>query len=155
MNRAVWTALWFSLIFAGTGWGISGEDIHRLNKAGMGAETIQLIIKEKVIETCAFTVQELIDLKIKARLSDKTLQVLITEGSFLKDRSPVVYGQDVKPVSLATVADIIELKRAGISDDIIQAIIISGSGSRNESDRDKAWQMLNNMGIVVDTRKKP
>ena len=153
MNRAVWTALWFSLIFAGTGWGISADDIHRLDKAGLGGDTIQLIIKEKVVETCAFTVQELIDLKTKARLSEKTLQVLIAEGSFLKDRSPVVYGQDVKSVRLTTVADIIELKRAGISDDIIQAIIISGSGSRNESDRDNAWRMLHSMGIVVDTRK--
>lgn len=153
MNRAVWTALWFSLIFAGTGWGISADDIHRLDMAGLGGDTIQLIIKEKVVETCAFTVQELIDLKTKARLSEKTLQVLIAEGSFLKDRSPVVYGQDVKSVRLTTVADIIELKRAGISDDIIQAIIISGSGSRNESDRDNAWRMLHSMGIVVDTRK--
>ncbi len=155
MNRAFWIVLWFSLIFAGTGWGVSGEDILRLNKAGMGSETIELIVREKIIETCAFTVQELIDLKTQARLSDKTLHILITEGSFLKNRSPVVYGQDVKPVSLTTVADIIELKRAGIGDDIIQAIIISGSGSRNESDRDKAWQMLNNMGIIVDSRKKP
>ena len=155
MNRYVWTALWFSLILAGTSWGISGEDILRLNKAGIGSETIELIIREKIIETCAFSVQDLIDLKTKARLSDKTMQVLITEGSFLKDRSPVVYGQDVKPVSVATVADVIELKRAGISDDIIQAVIISGSGSRNESDRNKAWQMLNGAGIVVDTRKNP
>ncbi len=142
-----------SLISASTGWGISGEDIQQLNKAGLGADTIQLIIREKVIETCAFTVQELIDLKTRARLSEKTLQTLISEGSFLKNRSPVVYGQDVKPVSMATVADIIELKRAGISDEVIQAIIISRSDSRNASDRDNAWQMLNKMGIVVDTRK--
>jgi hypothetical protein len=151
----VWTALWCSLIFAGTSWGISSEDILRLNKAGIGSETIGIIIREKIIETCAFSVQDLIDLKTKAKLSDKTMQILITEGSFLKDRSPVVYGQDVKPVSLTTVADIIELKRSGISDDIIQSIIISRSGSRNESDRNKAWQMLNGMGIVVDTRKNP
>jgi hypothetical protein len=153
MNKLFWTILGISLISATTGWGISGEDIHRLNKAGLGADTIQLIIKEKVIETCAFTVQELIDLKTQARLSEKTMQTLISEGSFLKNRSPVVYGQDVKPVNMATVADIIELKRAGISDEVIQAIIISRSDSRNESDRHKAWQMLNNMGIVVDTRK--
>jgi hypothetical protein len=153
MNKLFWTILGISLISATTGWGISGEDIHRLNKAGLGADTIQLIIKEKVIETCAFTVQELIDLKTQARLSEKTMQTLISEGSFLKNRSPVVYGQDVKPVNMTTVADIIELKRAGVSDDIIQAIIISRSDSRNESDRHKAWQMLNNMGIVVDTRK--
>lgn len=153
MNKLFWTILGISLISATTAWGISGEDIHRLNKAGLGADTIQLIIKEKIIETCAFTVQELIDLKTQAKLSEKTLQTLISEGSFLKNRLPVVYGQDVKPVSMATVADIIELKRAGISDEVIQAIIISRSDSRNESDRHKAWQMLNNMGIVVDTRK--
>ena len=155
MNRFFWVVLGSLLISATTGWGISGEDIHRLDKAGIGGDTIQLIIKEKVIETCAFTVQELIDLKTKARLSDKTLQVLISEGSFLKDRSPVVYGQEIKPVGQTTVADIIELKRAGISDDIIQALIISGSGSRTEADRDNAWRMLNNMGIVVDTRNRP
>jgi len=155
VNRTLWTILWILLVSVGTGWGISGEDILRLNKAGIGSDTIDLIIREKIIETCAFSVQELIDLKTRGRLSDKTLQVLIAEGSFLKDRSPVVYGQDVKPVSLATVSDIIELKQAGVSDDIIQAILISGSSSRNASDRDKAWQMLNNMGIVVDTRIKP
>jgi hypothetical protein len=153
MNKLFWTILGISLISATTAWGISGEDIHRLNKAGLGADTIQLIIKEKVIETCAFTVQELIDLKTQAKLSEKTLQTLISEGSFLKNRSPVVYGKDVKPVNMATVADIIELKRAGISDEVIQAIIISRSDSRSASDRDNAWQMLNKMGIVVDTRK--
>jgi hypothetical protein len=153
MNKLFWTILGISLISATTGWGISGEDIHRLNKAGLGEDTIQLIIKEKVIETCAFTVQELIDLKTQARLSEKTMQVLISEGSFLKNRSPVVYGQDVKPVSMTSVADIIELKRAGISDDIIQAIIISRSGTRSEADQENAWRMLNNMGIFVDTRK--
>lgn len=154
MNKYFWTVLGVFLLSASTGWGISGEDIRRLNKAGLGADTIQLIIKEKVVETCAFTVQELIDLKTKARLSEKTLQVLIAEGSFLKDRSPVVYGQDdVKPVSLSTVSDIIKLKQAGVGDDTIQAIIVSGSDARSASDRDNAWRMLNNMGIVVDTRK--
>jgi hypothetical protein len=154
VNKYFWTVLCVFLLSASTGWGISGEDIHRLTKAGLGADTIQLIIKEKVVETCAFTVQELIDLKTKARLSEKTLQVLIAEGSFLKDRSPVVYGlDDVKPVNLTTVSDIIKLKQAGVGDDTIQAIIVSGSDARSASDRDNAWRMLNNMGIVVDTRK--
>jgi hypothetical protein len=153
MNKYFWTVIGIMLLSASSVWGISGEDIQRLNKAGLGADTIQLIIREKVIETCAFSVQELIDLKIQARLSEKTIQTLISEGSFLKNRSPVVYGQDVKPVSMASVADIIEMKRAGVSDDIIQAILVSRSESRSASDREKAWRMLNNMGIVVDTRK--
>jgi hypothetical protein len=153
VNKFFCAVLGVFLLSAGTGWGISGEDIQRLSRAGLGGDTIQLIIKEKVIETCAFTVQELIDLKAKARLSEKTLQVLISEGSFLKDRSPVVYGQDVQPVRLTTVDDIIKLKQAGVGDDTIQAIIISGSGDRSASDRDNAWRMLNNMGIAVDARK--
>jgi hypothetical protein len=153
MNKILWIVFGMVLIFTDSVWGISGEDINRLNRAGLSGDTIQLIIKEKVVETCAFTVDELIDLKTKARLSDKTMQVLISEGSFLKDRSSVVYGQDVKPLNLTSVDDIIKLKQAGIGDDVIQAIIVSGSSSQNESDRDKAWQMLNNMGIVVDSRK--
>jgi len=153
MKKIFGIAFGMALIFAGTVWGISAEDIGRLNRAGLSGDTIQLIVSEKVVETCAFTVDELIDLKTKAKLSDKTMQMLISHGSFLKDRSPVVYGQDVKPLSLTSVDDIIKLKQAGISDDVIQAIIVSGSGSQNESDRDKAWQMLNNMGIVVDSRK--
>jgi len=153
MNKIFWIVVGLFLIYVGPVWGVSGDDINRLTKAGLSGDTIQLIIKEKVVETCAFTIDELIDLKTKAKLSDKTIQVLISEGSFLKDRSPVVHGQDMKPLSLTSVDDIIKLKQAGISDDVIQAIIITGSGSQNESDRDKAWQMLNNMGIVVDSRK--
>jgi hypothetical protein len=153
MNKIFGIIFGMALIFTDTAWAISGEDMGRLSRAGLSKDTIQLIITEKVVETCAFTVDELIDLKTKAKLSDKTMQVLISQGSFLKDRSPVVYGQDVKPLGLTSVDDIIKLKQAGISDDVIQAIIISGSASQTETDRDKAWQMLNNMGIVVDSRK--
>jgi len=149
----VWMVFGGLLVFSNTVWGISAEDINRLTRAGLSGDTIQLIIKEKVIETCAFTVDELIDLKTKARLSDKTMQTLISEGSFLKDRAPVVYGQDAKPLSLTSVDDIIKMKQAGISDDVIQAVIVSGSASQNGADKEKAWQMLNNMGIVVDSRK--
>jgi hypothetical protein len=153
MNKMAWMVFWGLLIFSNTVWGISAEDINRLTRAGISGDMIQLIIKEKVIETCAFTVDELIDLKTKAKLSDKTMQVLISEGSFLKDRAPVVYGQDIKPLSLTSVDDIIKMKQAGISDEVIQAVIVSGSASQNGSDKEKAWQMLNNMGIVVDSRK--
>lgn len=153
MQKTFYALLWVSLIFAAAAWGISSEDIQRLHAAGLSGETIQVVIREKVVETCAFTVQELIDLKKKAKLSDKTMQMMISEGSFLKDRSPVVYGQDVKPLNLTTADDIIKLKQAGVSDDVIQAIIISGSSSRSQTDRERAWQMLNSMGIVVDSRK--
>jgi len=152
MNRTLWIVLSISLVAVSSVWGISSEDILRLSKAGIGSETIHVIIKEKVIETCAFSVQELIDLKTKAKISDKTIQMIVTENSFLKDRAPVVYGQDIKPLRVSTIQDIIELKQAGVSDEIIQSIIISGSGSRDEADREKAWKMLNSMGIIVDKK---
>ena len=78
--------------------------------------------------------------------------MIVTENSFLKDRALVVYGQDIKPLRVSTIQDIIELKQAGVSDEIIQSIIISGSGSRDEADREKAWKMLNSMGIIVDKK---
>ena len=68
MNRTLWIVLSISLVAVSFAWGISSEDILRLSKAGIGSETIHVIIKEKVIETCAFSVQELIDLKTKAKI---------------------------------------------------------------------------------------
>ena len=140
-------------MMAGSCWAISSEDLLRLKRAGIGDAAIQTIVHEKVVETCAFSVQELIDLKTKARLSDKTLQQLVTEGSFLKDRAPVVYGKDIQSIHFTTAEDIIKLKKAGLSDAVIQSIILVGSGSGSDADRDRAWKMLNNMGIIVDTRK--
>lgn len=139
---------------AGSGWGINNNDILRLRAAGISDETLQVIIKEKVIETCAFSVQEIVDLKSKGGFSDKTIRLLINEGSFMKNRSPEVYGQDIHTLNFITLKNILELKQAGLSDEIIQAIIISMSGSINGQDREKAWDMLKNIGIVIDTRKK-
>ncbi len=143
------------VLMAASCWAISTADLLRLKRAGIGDATIQVIIREKVVETCAFSVQDLIDLKTKARLSDKTIQQLVTANSFLKDRAPVVYSKDIQSIQFTTADDIIKLKQAGLSDAVIQSIILVGSGSGSDSDRDKAWNMLNNMGIIVDTRKKP
>ena len=138
-------------IFAATGLCLSGEDIIRLKNGGVGDETIKLMVKEKTVETCAFTVQEILDLK-KAGLNDETIRVLITEGSFMRDTGPIIYGKDIKSIKFTTAKDIIELKDAGESDKIIQAIIIFGSRNKNDAEREKAWEMLKNMGIIVDMR---
>ena len=110
------------------------------------------MVREKTTETCAFTVQEIIDLK-KAGLSDETIQALLREGSFLKDREPVVYGKDIRSINFTTAKDIVWLRDAGVSDETIRAIILVGSGHATGDEREKAWEMLRNMGIIIDTRK--
>ncbi len=153
MKKTFFIALGIVFLAAGSGWGISNNDLLRLRAAGISDETLQVIIRERALETCAFSVQELIDLKTKGGVSDKTIRLLLNEGSFMKNLSPVVYGRDIQALKFTTLKDILELKEAGLSDEIIQAIIISGSGSIYEKDREKAWDMLKQIGIVMDTRK--
>ena len=131
---------------------LKSEDIILLKKAAISDQTVELIIREKVIETCAFTVQEILDLKT-AGISDKTIQMIIKEGSFMKSSEPIVYGKDIRHIKFTTAKDIIELKNAGLSDEIIQAIIIFGSRDSSDIEREKAWDMLRNMGIILDMRK--
>ncbi|MBW1702952.1 MAG: hypothetical protein JRJ69_16915 [Deltaproteobacteria bacterium] len=131
---------------------LDSEDIIRLNQAGISGKTIQLLVREKTIETCSLTIEEIVDLK-NAGLSDETIRMLIREASFIKDVEPMVYGKDIKPIKFTTIKDIIELKNAGVSDDIIQAIIIFATRDVNDVEREKAWDMLKNMGIIVDMRE--
>ncbi len=130
--------------------GLNSESIVRLKEAGLSDATIQLMVREKTVETAAFSVQEIIDLK-KAGLSEKTIQMLIQEGSFLKDTAPIVYGKDVRSIEFATARDIIQLKKAGISDEIIQAIIYV-AGQSNDTQRQQAYDLLKKMEIRVDLR---
>jgi len=141
-----------SIFTSSPGLCLKGEDIILLKKAFISDQTIELIIREKVIETCAFSVQEILDLKT-AGISDKTIQMIIKEGSFMKSSEPIVYGKDIRHIKFTTAKDIIELKNAGVSDEIIQAIIIFGSKDSNDIEREKAWDMLRNMGIFLDMRR--
>jgi hypothetical protein len=131
--------------------GLNSESIVRLKEAGLSDATIQLMVREKTVETAAFSVQEIIDLK-EAGLSEKTIQMLIQEGSFLKDTAPVVYGKDVRSIEFATARDIIQLKKAGISDEIIQAIICV-AGQSDDTQRQQAYDLLKKMKIRVDLRE--
>ena len=142
----------FPFLFFSQGFSLNNEDIIRLQKAAISEKTIELMIREKVIETCAFTVQEILDLK-GAGLSEKTIQMLIKESSFLKTSKPIIYGKKIRHIECTTAKDIIELKNAGVSDEVIQAIIIFGSRDADEIKREEAWDMLKNMGIIVDMRK--
>lgn len=129
---------------------LDGKDILRLRKGGISENTILLIIQEKIIETCAFTVEEILSLR-RAGMSNETILKIIENASFMKDSKTIEYGKDIRPVKFSSVKDIIELKHAGISDEIIQAIV-SGSEEKDSEDYDKAWKMLENMGLIVDER---
>jgi DNA-binding transcriptional regulator YhcF (GntR family) len=130
--------------------GLNSEGILRLKKAGVSDTTIQIMVREKVVETAAFSVQEIIDMK-KAGLSEKTIQMVIQEGSFIKDTAPIIYGKDVRSIEFTTARDVIELKKAGISDEVIQAILYV-VGESTDSQRKNAWKLLRDMGIWVDLR---
>jgi hypothetical protein len=131
-------------------WGLDSKSIVRLKKAGVSDPTIQTLVREKAIETAAFTVQEIIDMK-KAGLSEKTIQMFVQEGSFIKDTAPVIYGKDIRTIEFTTARDIIELKKAGVSDEVIQAIIFV-VGESSDSQRQQAYDLLEDMNIRIVLR---
>jgi hypothetical protein len=133
--------------------GITDKEVIALKKAGVGDALMGLIVKEKVLETCAFTVDEIIAMK-KAGIGDETLGLIIREGSFLKGEDEIVYGRATRPLKASTIDDILHLKRSGISDDLIRAIIVFHSGSSSEADRLKAWEMLKSMGMIIPESKE-
>ena len=129
---------------------LGSQALIELKEAGIQDETIRLLIQEKSIETGAFTVEEIVTLK-KAGIEEQTIQMLIREQSFMKDRQTIVYGKEIQSVRFATIEDVIRLKEAGLSDEVIQAIILV-QRSEDSVERQKAWNMLHSMGIIVDQR---
>ena len=150
LNRFLWI-LWLPAMLAAAlpALGLDARSLTRLNQAGVSSATLELIVKERTIETAAFTVEELLALKA-AGIGEAALQALIREGSFMKDREPVVYGRELDSLRLATVEDIVRLKKAGMSDEVLQAII---AASRRDADveRDRALRQLQEMGVWVES----
>lgn len=142
----------FIMVFmvARPGFSLSGKDIVQLKKAGVSDQTIGLIATEKVIETAAFSIDEIVAMK-KAGVGEPTLQMLIKESSFLRNSEPLVYGKNTRPIRFTTARDVIELKKAGLSEEVIQAMI-AVTGERYYSQQEEAFDLLRGMGIVVDTR---
>jgi len=130
---------------------LSGKGVLQLKKAGISDQTIELIAKEKVIETAAFTVDEIVAMK-KAGVGETTLQMLVKEGSFLKNSESIVYGDSTRSIRFTSAQDVIELKQAGLSDEVIQAII-AVTGERYYSQEEEAFDLLRGMDIVVDGRR--
>ena len=148
---AIWVVFYF-FVFLSSGFCISTDELILLKKSGINDETIQSIIREKTFETCSFTVNEILNLK-NAGISDLTIKIVVEQSSFIKDAQPVVYGREIKSIRFTTVDDIIKIKDAGVSDKVIQSIIIYGSKRSKLNERREAWEMLNNMGILIDSRR--
>lgn len=149
-NVAIGFYIFFIIIIAQPAATLSGKGIVQLKKAGVSDQTIEIIAKEKVIETAAFSIDELVKMK-KAGVGETTLQMLVKEGSYLKNSEPIVYGKNTRPIRFTTARDVIELKQAGLSDEVIEAII-AVTGKRYYSQHEEAFNLLRGMGIVVDTR---
>jgi hypothetical protein len=153
MNKTVSAILFFLfLVFVLThpGATVTGKDLVELKKAGVSDRTIQLIVKEKVIETAALSVDEIVNMK-KAGVNEKTLRILIRECSFLSNSEPVVYGRETQSIRHISAQDVINLKNNGVSDSVIQSVI-EATKSSDEIDRERAWHMLQNSNLRIDTR---
>jgi hypothetical protein len=144
-------ALMGVMVMTSMAFGLDAKDAVRLKKAGVSDQTLEVMVQEKIIETAAFTVEEILAMKA-AGIGENALQAILAEGSFLKDREPIVYGKELRSIRFTSAADIIELKQAGVSDEVLQAII---AVSRRDSDvdRDAALKLLRDMGIWVDVRR--
>lgn len=132
---------------------MDNASMETLIKSGIGADALSAIIEERVVETGAFSVEELIFMK-KTGFSDKSIEQIVRRGSFLNDSEPIVYGQRTWTVQYLTPDDIIRLKQAGLSDEVIVELVKNNGRSLSDSSREKAFDMLKSMGMIVDTRKR-
>jgi hypothetical protein len=133
-------------------WSLSGQNIADLKKAGVSDQTIQVVAQEKVIETAAFSVDDIVKMK-KAGVGEETMRVILKEGSHLKDSDPVVYGRSTRTVRNISPEEIINLKKNGVSDEVIQSVV-EASRSDDQQEREHAWRMLENMRLRIITRDR-
>jgi hypothetical protein len=153
MNKTVPAILLFLFlvfVLAYPGATVTGKDLVELKKAGVSDRTIQIIVKEKVIETAALSVDDIVNMK-KVGVNEKTLRILIKECSFLSNSDPVVYGRETQSIRHISAQDVINLKNNGVSDSIIQSVI-EATKSSDEIDRERAWHMLENLSLRIHTR---
>ena len=131
---------------------LDGASLVRLKRAGVSDATIEVLVRERAIETAAFSVEEIVAMKA-AGMGEKALQAVVAAGSFMKDREPVVYGNAMKPLTLSSPADLIAMKQAGVSDEVLQAIALVSRGGGDAFERQQALEILRNSGIWVDLRR--
>ena len=143
-------SLFLCLLPTHPAWSLIGQNVIELKKAGVSDQTIQVIAKEKVLETAAFSIDDIVEMK-KAGVSEETLRIIIKDGSHLKNSEPVVYGRSTQTVRDISPEEIINLKNSGVSDEVIESVI-KASKSNNQQDRERAWRMLENMRLRIVPR---
>jgi hypothetical protein len=127
------------------------DAVVRLKAAGAGDAVIAALVREKSIETAAFTVDELVKMKA-AGVSDDALVNMIEDKSFIRGKQEVVYGEDVRPATRATVSDLMKLKEAGISEDVINTIVERQAVDPNIAQERRALEILKDMNLLIDVR---
>jgi len=135
----------------GSAIGMDPDAVVRLKEAGAGDAVVEALVREKSLETAAFTVDELVKMK-KAGLGDDALVKMIEERSFVSGKKAVVYGEDVRPATRATVQDIMKLKEKGISDEVINTIVQSQAVGPTIEEHRRAMQILKDMNLLIDVR---
>ena len=147
-GRLLIVLLFVSGAWGSAAWALSASDAVRLKNAGVSDATLEVIAREQVIATAAFTVDEIVAMKA-AGIGENALRSILSAGSFLKEREPVVYGRELRSIRFTTAQDIIDFKQAGVSDAVLEAVI---AVSRRDADvqRDAAFRLLRDMGIQVE-----
>ena len=129
-------------------WAMSGEQALRLKQAGVSDASIQMMIHEKSIETVSLTVEEVLEMKA-AGIDEATLQILIQSLSFMKNNRPIVYGTMGQDLPLTSAKDLLQLKKAGFSDETLRAIVTLASGDTGRDGYEDALRILESMNIWV------
>jgi len=148
----VLVSILLSMTYYEIGFCLEDNDIVRLKKAGISNPVIELILDEKIIETCALTIDEIVNLK-QSGLNSDTISIIIKRLSFVKNSSPMVYGKNLHGIKSVTIKDLIELKRAGFSDAVIQNVILINTEEISDNEREKVLNMLENMEMTINLRK--
>jgi len=142
--------LFLCVFLTNSAWALSSQNVVALKKAGVSDQTIQVITQEKVIETAAFSIEDIVAMK-RAGVGEETIRLIIKDGSFLNNSEPIVYGRSTQSVRNISPEEVINLKKNGVSDEVIQSVI-EASKSDDQQDRERAWRMLENMRLRVHTR---
>jgi hypothetical protein len=126
----------------------SPEELARLAAAGLSDATLQTIVRERVIETAAFQVDDLLSLR-QAGIGDGTIRLLVEAGSFLRRSPAIVYGRSGRPLRLASVSDLLELKAAGCGDHVLEALVAAAGDGRDGPAVRRAMEMLRELQLEI------
>ena len=148
LQTAIFTAVWL-LSLPLSGFCMTDGDLVRLKKSGIADETVAVIVRTRAIETGAYTINEIVDLK-RAGMSEKSIRSLVGAHPFSHKTEPTVYGKAFLKRRIPTVHEIIALKNAGVSDTVLEALIRRPENDAQLQDQQRAWRMLDQMQIEVE-----